>query len=97
MGGSDFHDIRKRGLTVTAGVLGAKGLKRLAPERLSRALLGLIGERTPMRAILRAGEGHFAAANITLAHGAYVGTAAHAGEQVDVDATATWILQDRGL
>ena len=89
MGGSDFHDIRKRGLTVTADVLGAKGLKRLAPERLSRALLGLIGERTPMRAILRAGEGHFAAANITLAHGAYVGTAADAGEQVEVDATAT--------
>lgn len=50
-----------------------------------------------MRAILRAGEGHFAAANITLAHGAYVGTAADAGEQVDVDATATWILQNRRL
>lgn len=34
VGGSDFHDIRKRGLIVTAGVLGAEGLKRFAPDRV---------------------------------------------------------------
>jgi NAD(P)-dependent dehydrogenase (short-subunit alcohol dehydrogenase family) len=69
---------------MTEGVLDAESLKMLAPERVSPALLALVGDDAPTRAILCAGAGHFAAANITLTQGAYVGTAADAGEQVVV-------------
>jgi NAD(P)-dependent dehydrogenase (short-subunit alcohol dehydrogenase family) len=69
---------------MTEGVLDAESLKMLAPERVSPALLALVGDDAPTRAILCAGAGHFAAANITLTHGAYVGTAGDAGEQVVV-------------
>jgi NAD(P)-dependent dehydrogenase (short-subunit alcohol dehydrogenase family) len=67
---------------MTEGVLDAASLKMLAPERVSPALLALVGDDAPTRSILCAGAGHFAAANITLTHGAYVGIAANAGEQV---------------
>ena len=67
---------------MTEGVLDAASLKMLAPERVSPALLALVGDDAPTRSILCAGAGHFAAANITLTHGAYVGIAADAGEQV---------------
>jgi NAD(P)-dependent dehydrogenase (short-subunit alcohol dehydrogenase family) len=69
---------------MTEGVLDAESLKMLAPERVSPALLALVGDDAPTRAILCAGAGHFAGANITLTQGAYVGTAADAGEQVVV-------------
>jgi NAD(P)-dependent dehydrogenase (short-subunit alcohol dehydrogenase family) len=67
---------------MTEGVLDAASLKMLAPERVSPALLALVGDDAPTRSILCAGAGHFAAANITLTHGAYVGIGADAGEQV---------------
>ncbi len=67
---------------MTEGVLDAASLKMLAPERVSPALLALVGDDAPTRSILCAGAGHFAAANVTLTHGAYVGIAANAGEQV---------------
>lgn len=67
---------------MTEGVLDAASLKMLAPERVSPALLALVGDDAPTRSIRCAGAGHFAAANITLTHGAYVGIAADAGEQV---------------
>ena len=67
---------------MTEGVLDSESLKMLAPERISPALLSLVGDDAPTRAILCAGAGHFAVANITLTHGTYVGVAAGAGEQV---------------
>jgi len=67
---------------MTEGVLDSESLKLLAPERVSPALLSLIGDDAPTRAILCAGAGHFAVANITLTHGTYVGAAEDAGEQV---------------
>ena len=67
---------------MTEGVLDSESLKMLAPERVSPALLSLVGDDAPTRAILCAGAGHFAVANITLTHGTYVGVAAGAGEQV---------------
>jgi NAD(P)-dependent dehydrogenase (short-subunit alcohol dehydrogenase family) len=67
---------------MTEGVLGSESLKMLAPERVSPALLSLLGDDAPTRAILCAGAGHFAVANITLTHGTYVGAADDAGEQV---------------
>jgi NAD(P)-dependent dehydrogenase (short-subunit alcohol dehydrogenase family) len=67
---------------MTEGVLDLESLKMLAPERVSPALLSLVGDDAPTRAILCAGAGHFAVANITLTHGTYVGAAEDAGEQV---------------
>ena len=67
---------------MTEGVLDAASLKMLAPERVSPALLALVSDDAPTRSILCAGAGHFATANITLTHGAYVGIAADAGEQI---------------
>ncbi|RZL83089.1 MAG: SDR family NAD(P)-dependent oxidoreductase [Sphingomonas sp.] len=67
---------------MTEGVLDSESLKMLAPERVSPALLSLLGDDAPTRAILCAGAGHFAVANITLTHGTYVGAADDAGEQV---------------
>jgi len=66
---------------MTEGVLDAESLKMLAPERVSPALLSLLGDDAPTRAILCAGAGHFAVANITLTRGTYVGAAEDAGEQ----------------
>ncbi|PAL22394.1 SDR family NAD(P)-dependent oxidoreductase [Sphingopyxis sp. GW247-27LB] len=67
---------------MTDGVLAPDALARLAPEAVSPGLLALVGEDAPTRAILCAGAGHFAAANITLTEGAYVGRAADAGARV---------------
>jgi len=67
---------------MTGGVLDSESLKMLAPERVSPALLSLLGDDAPTRAILCAGAGHFAVANITLTHGTYVGAADDAAEQV---------------
>jgi len=67
---------------MTEGVLDSESLKMLAPERVSPALLSLIGDKAPTRAILCAGAGHFAVANITLTHGTYVGAAEDAGKHV---------------
>lgn len=67
---------------MTDGVLAPDALARLAPEAVSPGLLALVGEDAPTRAILCAGAGHFAAANITLTEGAYVGCAADAGARV---------------
>jgi hypothetical protein len=49
---------------------------------VSPALLALVGEHAPNRAILCAGAGHFARAYVTLTQGAYVGAESDAGERV---------------
>ncbi len=67
---------------MTHGVLAGGALDRLAPELVSPGLLALVGEDAPTRAILCAGAGHFARANITLTQGAHVGDGPDAGEQV---------------
>jgi NAD(P)-dependent dehydrogenase (short-subunit alcohol dehydrogenase family) len=67
---------------MTEGVLDDASLARLAPTRVSPALLALVGEDAPTRAVLCAGGGHFAAANVTLTHGLYIGNGPDAGEQV---------------
>ena len=45
-------------------------------------VLALIHDEAPTRAILCAGAGHFATANITLTDGLYIGGGADAGEQL---------------
>lgn len=80
--------IRVNGLAPTAatqmtrGLLSGDRLDRLDPALVSPGLLALVGEDAPTRAILCAGAGHFARANITLTQGRHIGGGADAGEQV---------------
>lgn len=67
---------------MTEGLLDADSLARLDPALVSPALLALVGEDAPTRAIVCAGGGHFARANITLTGGAYIGAGSDAGEHV---------------
>ncbi|HEY3811966.1 MAG TPA: SDR family NAD(P)-dependent oxidoreductase [Caulobacteraceae bacterium] len=82
------YDIRVNALAPTAatqmtqGVLAEEGLEKLSPDLVSPGLLALVEDKAPTRAILCAGGGHFARANVTLTIGAYVGGGADAGELV---------------
>ena len=67
---------------MTEGVLSQESLERLDPSLVSPGLLALIHDEAPTRAILCAGAGHFATANITLTDGLYIGGGADAGEQL---------------
>jgi NAD(P)-dependent dehydrogenase (short-subunit alcohol dehydrogenase family) len=64
------------------GVLPAASLAALDPSLVSPGLLALVGDGAPTRAILCAGGGHFACANVTLSQGRYVGGGDDAGERV---------------
>lgn len=82
------YDIRVNCLAPTAatqmthGVLSDESLKRLDPSRVSPALLPLVSDMAPTRAIVCAGAGHFATANVTLTQGVQIGSDADAGEQL---------------
>jgi NAD(P)-dependent dehydrogenase (short-subunit alcohol dehydrogenase family) len=82
------YDIRVNCLAPTAatpmteGILPSEAMERMAPEFASTGLLSLVGETAPTRAILCAGAGHFALANITLTQGAHFGGGAAAAEQL---------------
>lgn len=67
---------------MTHGVLPDDSLARLDPALVSNGLLALVGDAAPTRAILCAGGGHFAVANVTLTEGAYIGNAPDAAEQL---------------
>jgi NAD(P)-dependent dehydrogenase (short-subunit alcohol dehydrogenase family) len=67
---------------MTNGVLPESSLERLDPALVSPGLLALVVDDAPTRAILCAGAGHFARANVTLSQGRYVGDKVDAGEQV---------------
>ncbi|MET0309411.1 MAG: SDR family NAD(P)-dependent oxidoreductase [Sphingomonas sp.] len=67
---------------MTHGVLSDESLRLLDPALVSPGLLALVGDAAPTRAILCAGAGHFATANVTLTEGFYVGGGADAGQQV---------------
>jgi NAD(P)-dependent dehydrogenase (short-subunit alcohol dehydrogenase family) len=67
---------------MTNGVLPESSLERLDPALVSPGLLVLVGDGAPTRAILCAGAGHFARANVTLSQGRYVGDGVDAGDQV---------------
>ncbi|WP_308909106.1 SDR family NAD(P)-dependent oxidoreductase [Pseudokordiimonas caeni] len=84
----DRYGIRVNALAPTAatqmtdGVLAADALAKLDPALVSPGLLALVGDEAPTRAILCAGAGHFACANVTLTNGIQVGDSPRAGEQV---------------
>ncbi|MBB6427758.1 SDR family NAD(P)-dependent oxidoreductase [Sphingopyxis sp. JAI128] len=67
---------------MTHGVLSDASLALLDPALVSPGLLALVGDDAPTRAILCAGAGHFAAAEVALCEGRYIGSAADAGEQL---------------
>jgi NAD(P)-dependent dehydrogenase (short-subunit alcohol dehydrogenase family) len=67
---------------MTEGVLSPETLQRLDPALVSPGLLALVADDAPTRAILCAGAGHFATANITLTAGSYIGGGREAGEQL---------------
>ena len=58
---------------MTNDLLAPEVLERLSPDFVSVGLLSLVGEDAPTRAILCAGAGHFARANVTLTQGVYIG------------------------
>ncbi len=71
---------------MTDGLLSPDAFERLSPELVSPGLLALVGDEAPTRAILCAGAGHYARANVTLTKGIYIGEAADAAE----DVVASW-------
>jgi hypothetical protein len=58
---------------MTDGILAPDALAALSPDKVSPGLIALVGDEAPTRAILCAGAGHFAAANITLTQGKFLG------------------------
>ena len=67
---------------MTAGVLPEESLRALDPAAVSPALLPLVGEDAPTRAIVCAGGGHFARAYVTLTEGRYLGRGDDVGERL---------------
>jgi NAD(P)-dependent dehydrogenase (short-subunit alcohol dehydrogenase family) len=67
---------------MTAGILPEASLRALNPALVSPALLALVNDDAPTRAIVCAGAGHFARAYVTLTQGAQVGNGDDAGERL---------------
>jgi len=67
---------------MTHGVLTGSSLSALDPALVSPALLPLVVDDAPTRAIVCAGAGHFSRSYITLTHGQFVGGGDDAGERV---------------
>jgi len=66
---------------MTQGVLTQAQLSALEPALVSPALLPLVSDDAPTRAIVCAGAGHFARAYVTLTPGQFVGNGDDAGER----------------
>lgn len=64
------------------GILPAEQLAVLDPALVSPALLPLVVDGAPTRAIICAGGGHFARAYVTLTEGRYLGVGDDAGERL---------------
>ncbi|TGX54043.1 SDR family NAD(P)-dependent oxidoreductase [Sphingomonas gei] len=67
---------------MTSGVLSETSLAALDPALVSPGLLALVGDDAPTRAVLCAGAGHFATANVTLTEGVHIGAGEGAGEEL---------------
>src|SRR5690606_37279896 len=67
---------------MTAGILPEASLALLDPAKVSPALLPLVIDEAPTRAIVCAGAGHFATAAVTLSPGQFVGDGPDAGQRV---------------
>lgn len=84
----DRHGIRVNCLAPTAatrmteGLMPEQVLRALEPQAVSPAMLVLVSEQAPNRAILCAGAGTFEAAHITLTQGVWIGSADDTPEQL---------------
>ena len=67
---------------MTEGVLSEASLKQLDPALVSPALLPLVVDNAPTRAIVCAGAGHFARSYVTLTAGQFIGGGPDAGERL---------------
>lgn len=67
---------------MTEGVLPEDALAGLAPEKVSPALIALVGDDAPTRMILLAGAGSVECAHVTMTQGVFVGDAPDAAHQV---------------
>lgn len=67
---------------MTEGVLSEASLKQLDPALVSPALLPLVVDDAPSRAIVCAGAGHFARSYVTLTPGQFIGGGPNAGERL---------------
>jgi NAD(P)-dependent dehydrogenase (short-subunit alcohol dehydrogenase family) len=67
---------------MTRGVLPESSLEFLDPALVSPALLALVGDHVPTRAIVCAGAGHVACASVTLSQGKFVGGGDDAAQRV---------------
>lgn len=67
---------------MTADVLPEESLRALDPALVSPALLPLVVDDAPTRAIVCAGAGHFSRAYVTLTEGRYIGAGEDAGERL---------------
>lgn len=82
------YDIRVNCLAPTAatqmtdGLMSPETLAQLSPDLVSPGLPALVGDDAPTRAIMCAGAGHFATANVTLTNGIQVGNGADAADRV---------------
>lgn len=84
------------------GILPQEQLDALEPGLVSPALLPLVVEDAPTRAIVCAGAGHFARAHVTLTQGRYIGGGADAGERLiaawdEVSSTQGQVIPDYGF
>ena len=82
------YDIRVNALAPTAatqmtnGVLSEEALAQLDPAFVSPGIVHLVRAYAPTRAVLCAGGGHFACANVTLTEGAQIGSGENAAAEV---------------
>ena len=82
------HDIRVNCLAPTAAtrmtenVMPPAMLRLLDPGAVTPALLALVADDAPTRAIVCAGAGTFARAHVTLTQGVHIGNGADAAEQI---------------
>ena len=67
---------------MTAGVLPPDALARLTPERVSPALIALVGDDAPTRMILLGGAGSFECAHVTMTRGVFIDDLASSAEQL---------------
>jgi NAD(P)-dependent dehydrogenase (short-subunit alcohol dehydrogenase family) len=67
---------------MTEGLMPPEVLARLQPEAVTPALLWLVSDAAPTRAIACAGAGTFEVANITLTQGVHLGTGADTPEKL---------------
>lgn len=82
------YDIRVNCLAPTAatqmtgGVLSKEALELLDPALVSPGVVALSSDAAPTRAVLCAGAGHFACANITLTDGVFIGGGEDAADRI---------------